>query len=108
MATPLITDDRTRSPASTLPRARRFGPLGRLGRFTATHARQVGVAWFVLIAVLALFAPKVETALAGAGWQANGSQSVKVRALAQSEFGGQSSTALQVVVHAAQPVSSAG
>jgi len=54
--------------------------------------------------VLSLFAPKVETALSGAGWQADGSQSVKVRALAQTEFGGAASSALQVVVHAEQPV----
>ena len=30
---------------------------------------------------LAVFAPKVESALSGAGWQANGSQSVQARTL---------------------------
>ncbi len=33
------------------------------------------------------FAPRVEHALSGAGWQANGSQSVQVRDLVQKEFG---------------------
>jgi len=93
------------APTSTPHPERRFGPLGRLGRWTATHGRAVGLAWLAVIGVLALFAPKVETALAGAGWQANGSESVKVRDLAQAEFGGAASSALQVVVHAARPTS---
>src|SRR5690242_4530484 len=83
---------------------RRHGSLGRLGRWTATHGRAVGLAWLVVIALLGLVAPKVETALSGAGWQADGSQSVQVRALAQTEFGGAASSALQVVVHSEQPV----
>ena len=43
------------------------------------------------------FAPKVETALSGAGWQANGSESVQARNLIQDNFGGLSSSALMVV-----------
>ncbi|HET6876484.1 MAG TPA: MMPL family transporter [Jatrophihabitans sp.] len=95
------------APSSPPRPERRFGPLGRLGRWTAMHGRAVGLGWLIVIGVLAFFAPKVETALSGAGWQADGSQSVKVRALAQSEFGGAASSALQVVVHATRPVSSA-
>jgi RND superfamily putative drug exporter len=75
------------------------GPLGRLGRWTADHIRVVSIAWLVVAVALAAFAPKVETALSGAGWQANGSQSVQARALIQRNFAGLSSSALMVVVH---------
>ncbi len=75
------------------------GPIGRLGRLAADHVRAVSIAWGVVALVLAVFAPKVETALSGAGWQANGSQSVQARALIQQSFGGLSSSAPIVVVH---------
>ncbi|EON22131.1 MMPL domain-containing protein [Nocardioides sp. CF8] len=48
---------------------------------------------------LGAFAPKVEAELSGAGWQADGSESVAARELAQEHFGGNASTAIQVVVH---------
>jgi putative drug exporter of the RND superfamily len=75
------------------------GPIGRMGRFTASHVRAVVLVWVALAVVFGAFAPRVESALSGAGWQANGSQSVRARALIQSQFGGQSSSALMVVVH---------
>src|SRR5689334_10242374 len=81
------------------------GPFGRLGAWSATHARTVFVLWAVVVAVLGAFAPKVESALSGAGWQADGSQSVAVRQIAQQHFGGDASSAIQVVVHAGGPVS---
>ncbi|WP_256090374.1 MMPL family transporter, partial [Actinacidiphila rubida] len=59
----------------------------------------------IVVAVLGAFAPKVESALSGAGWQANGSQSVAVRQIAQQHFGGNASSAIQIVVHADKPVS---
>jgi RND superfamily putative drug exporter len=77
----------------------RVGPIGRLGRWAAQNARLVFAAWAVLAVGLGIFAPKVEHALSGAGWQANGSESVEVRDLVQSEFGGLNSTGLMVVVH---------
>ncbi len=49
--------------------------------------------------MLAAFAPQVETALSGAGWQANGSESVAARTLIQRNFGGLSSSAPMVVLH---------
>ncbi|XWO29222.1 MMPL family transporter [Rhodococcus sp. BGS-1C] len=55
--------------------------------------------WLLVLVVLGSFAPSVFTSLAGAGWQANGSESVQVRELAQEHFGGNSSAAVQVVVH---------
>src|SRR5689334_2815664 len=60
-----------------------IGPLGRLGGWTAAHVRAVSIAWLLVALALAAFAPKVETALSGAGWQANGSESVQARALIQ-------------------------
>jgi RND superfamily putative drug exporter len=77
----------------------RLGPLGRLGRYTATHFRTVLVAWIVLAVGLGIFAPKVEHALSGAGWEATGSESVETRELVDRNFQGLSSSALQVVVH---------
>jgi len=75
------------------------GPIGRLGAWTADHVRTVALAWLAVAVVLGVFAPKVETALSGAGWQANGSESVQARRLIQRDFGGLSSSALTVVVH---------
>jgi RND superfamily putative drug exporter len=84
----------------------RLGPLGRLGRWTVDNARMVALGWAVLAVALGAFAPKVEKALSGAGWQANGSESVQARALIQRDFGGLSSSALTVVVHSQSRVAS--
>jgi RND superfamily putative drug exporter len=65
----------------------------------ADHVRTVAIVWAAAAVVLAAFAPRVETALSGAGWQANGSESVQARKLIQSNFAGLSSSALAVVVH---------
>ncbi len=75
------------------------GPIGRLGRYTATHFRVVAIAWAVVAVFLGGLAPKVEHALSGAGWEATGSESVKARELVDRNFQGLSSSALQVVVH---------
>jgi RND superfamily putative drug exporter len=73
--------------------------MGRMGRFAGTHVRAVVVSWIAVAIVFGAFAPWVETALSGAGWQANGSQSVAARGLIQQHFAGNSSSALMVVVH---------
>ena len=75
------------------------GPIGRLGRFAADHVRAVSISWALVAVALAVFAPKVETALSGAGWQANGSQSVQARTLIQENFGGLASSAPIVVIY---------
>jgi len=75
------------------------GPVGRLGRWAADHFRLLAVIWATLAVALAVFAPQVETALSGAGWQASGSQSVQARSLIQRNFGGLSSSAPLVVIH---------
>src|SRR5689334_25243917 len=75
------------------------GPVGRLGAWTADHFRTVLAAWIVVAVGLGVLAPRVETALSGAGWEASGSESVQARQLIDRSFGGQSSSALMVVVH---------
>ncbi len=76
-----------------------FGPVGRLGRWMATHFKLVALGWVVVALGLGVLAPRVETALSGAGWEATGSESLKVRQTVDREFGGLSSSALQVVIH---------
>ena len=48
---------------------------------------------------LGFFAPKVETALSGAGWETTGSQSVQARQLIDKNFQGLSSYALMTVIY---------
>jgi RND superfamily putative drug exporter len=75
------------------------GLLGRAGGSMVTRRRWVFGVWLIVLVALGSFAPSVLSSLAGAGWQANGSESVQVRELAQQHFGGNSSAAVQVVVH---------
>ena len=72
--------------------------MARLGTWTATHLRAVLVAWAVVVLVFGFFAPRVQSALAGAGWQDSTSQSVAARDLIQRDFSGLGASALQVVV----------
>ncbi len=90
--------ERARPRAEEYPHGRDVGPIGRLGRFTATHFRGVLAAWVVVALALGFFAPRVETALSGAGWETSGSQSVQARELIDSNFRGLSSYALMTVV----------
>ncbi|MGZ4590665.1 MAG: MMPL family transporter [Actinomycetes bacterium] len=75
------------------------GPLGRLGLAVLRHRRATTLVWLLVIVGLGAFAPRVEASLSGAGWQASGSDSVAARELAQEHFGGNASSALQVVIH---------
>ena len=75
------------------------GPVGRLGRYTSTHFRLVLTGWLIVAVVLGFFAPRVETALSGAGWEASGSQSVRARQLINKDFHGLSSSALMTVLY---------
>jgi RND superfamily putative drug exporter len=81
------------------PHAVNVGPIGRLGRWTANHFRTVLLAWVLIAVVLGFFAPRVETALSGAGWETTGSQSVQARQLINRDFQGLSSYALMTVVY---------
>ncbi len=90
----------TTSPASAIDEsATSPGSLGRLGLWLVAHGRVVTVSWILVVVALGVFAPRVEKELSGAGWQANGSASVEARELARTHFGGQASSAIQVVVH---------
>lgn len=82
------------------------GLLGKLGRWSVIHRKVVFLIWLVVAGTFAFFAPGAEKTLSGAGWQSNGSQSVEVRTLAQKYFGGQASSAIEVIVSANQPVTS--
>ena len=84
-----------------------LGPIGRLGRLSAKHRGRVFVAWALIAVGLGILAPRVETALSGAGWQANGSQSVEAREQIDRNFAGAGSYALQVVVHSQDLVATA-
>ena len=75
------------------------GPLGRLGRWTATHGKLVALGWLVVALPLAVLSPRVEHALSGAGWEASGSESVEARAVVEREFDGLSSSSLLVVLN---------
>lgn len=81
------------------PTAVASGPLGRLGLAVLRHGRLTMVVWLLVVIGLGSFAPRVESSLSGAGWQASGSESVAARELAQQHFGGNASSALQVVIH---------
>lgn len=95
-----MTDSLAASPAHDVsPPTGSGGVLGQLGAVMAGRARIVFGAWLLVLIVLGAAAPSVFNSLAGAGWQANGSESVRVRELAQQHFGGNSSAAVQVVVH---------
>jgi RND superfamily putative drug exporter len=83
----------------TAPTPVRDGGLARLGRWSATHLRAVLLLWLLVIAGLGAFAPRIESALSGAGWQDSTSQSVQARAVIARDFKGLGATALQVVVH---------
>jgi RND superfamily putative drug exporter len=78
-----------------------LGPVGRLGHWTSTHFRVVLVSWLVLAVGLGVLAPRVETALSGAGWETTGSQSVQARQLINKNFKGLGSYGLMVVVRSA-------
>ena len=93
----------TQTPSLNLPGPRRppvnVGAIGRLGHYTATHFRAVLTAWLLIAVVLGFFAPRVETALSGAGWETTGSPSVQARQLIDRNFRGLSSYGLMTVVY---------
>ncbi len=75
------------------------GPMGRFGAWAVDHTRLVVVAWVIIAVGLGFFAPRVEHALSGAGWEATDSESVQARELIDENFAGASSAAFMVVVH---------
>ncbi len=86
-------------PEVATPPPVRLGTIGRLGRFAAEQRRWVFLGWAVIAVGLGVLAPRVETALSGAGWQANGSESVEVRRQVDRAFAGAGTYSLQVAIH---------
>jgi len=82
-----------------VPPVSAYGPLGRVGAWTAGHFKLVLLTWIAIALGFGAFAPKVEHALSGAGWEANGSESVAARTAVDASFAGQGSYALLVAVH---------
>ncbi len=78
--------------------AQRASAFARLGRWTVTHLRLVLLSWLAILVVFGIFAPRVETALSGAGWQDSSSASVQARNIIQRDFSGLGSAALEVIV----------
>jgi RND superfamily putative drug exporter len=71
--------------------------------------RTVIVGWLLVAVVLGFFAPRVESALSGAGWEASSSQSSQARKLVERDFAGLGSYGLMTVVYSPrQTVGSAG
>ena len=89
------------------PKTTHLGPIGRLGRLAAEHRRRVYIVWALVALGLGILAPRVETALSGAGWQANGSESVQAREQVDRNFHGVGAYALQVAVHSRDHVATA-
>jgi len=85
--------------APSPPSSSGLGPIGRLGRLAAQHRRRVLVAWALIAVGLGILAPRVETALSGAGWQADGSESVEAREQIDRGFAGSGAYALQIAVY---------
>jgi putative drug exporter of the RND superfamily len=75
-----------------------LGPVGRLGRLTASHFGLVVAAWVLVAVGFGAFAPRVERALSGAGWETSGSESVAARQLIDRNFDGLGSYGPLVVV----------
>jgi RND superfamily putative drug exporter len=76
-----------------------LGPIGRLGRAAATHRAATFAIWALIAVALGFLAPRAETTLSGAGWEATGSESVAVRKQVDAAFGGAGAYGLQVAVH---------
>src|SRR4051812_46460892 len=98
----MTTTQTTATNASPQPSGaqQQVGPIGRLGRWTATHFGIVAVAWVVVAVGLGVLAPRAEKTLSGAGWETTGSESVQARQLIDKNFDGRGAYGLTVVVHA--------
>jgi RND superfamily putative drug exporter len=99
VSTTTATTLRPAAAPAPVSRPARIGPLGRLGRYTATHFRTVLACWVLVALVLGFFAPHVEKALSGAGWEASGSQSAQARKLTERDFADLGSYGLMTVVY---------
>ncbi|TAK56603.1 MAG: MMPL family transporter, partial [Dehalococcoidia bacterium] len=77
----------------------RPAPLASLGRAAHKHRFAVIIGWAMIAVGLGLFAPRLESALSGAMWEVNGSDSLAARQAIEQNFGGFSSQSAVAVVH---------
>jgi putative drug exporter of the RND superfamily len=78
--------------------------FARLGRFAGRRRRPVMVTWLLVALIAAPLALTVGNALSGAGWEAGGSTSVKVRDELRRDFPQVGAESAVVVVHQDTPV----
>ena len=64
----------------------RTGLLARIGRSCARHPRRVIVIWAIVVVAAAPLAITLNSALSGAGWDAQGSTAAQVRAELRKDF----------------------
>lgn len=74
-------------------------PLARLGQWAHERRKVVMATWAIVAIALGLFAPKLPSALSGAMWEVNGSDSLAARNIIDEQFGGLSSQSAAVVIH---------
>ncbi|MCZ7630933.1 MAG: MMPL family transporter [Microthrixaceae bacterium] len=78
--------------------------FSRLARFSGRHRRAVMVVWLVAMLGAAPLALTLTNALSGAGWEAQGSTSVKVRDELRADFGELGAEAAVVVYRQSTPI----
>jgi RND superfamily putative drug exporter len=78
--------------------------FSRLARFSGRHRRAVMLVWLVAVLGAAPLALTLTSALSGAGWEAQGSTSVKVRDELRADFGELGAEAAVVVYRQETPI----
>ena len=82
--------------------------FARLARFSATHRRAVMIVWLIATIAAAPLAVTLTGALSGAGWEAQGSTSMKVRDELRRDFPQLGAEAAVVVYRQTDPISGSG
>lgn len=82
--------------------------FARLARFSARRRRPVMLVWLAIVLVAAPLALTLTGALSGAGWEAQGSISQKVRDELRRDFPQAGAEAAAVVYHQSTPISQDG
>ena len=82
----------------------RRGLLARIGVFSARHRRSVMLVWLAIVLAAAPLAVTLNGALSGAGWEAQGSVSQKVRDELRSDFAEVGAEAAYVVFQQQTPL----
>jgi len=94
------------APGTDDPTATKEAWFARLARFSARRRKTVMLVWLVATLLAAPLALTLTGALSGAGWEAQGSTSVKVRNELRRDFPGLGAEAAVVVYRQGSPVAS--